>query len=200
MVFKVGLTGGIASGKSTVTSLFYDKYQIDIIDADRIAHALLSQGSPCYTKVVNIFGELALLKNGDINRRYLRERIFHEPNAKQQLEAILHPVIHQQLLSKAESASSPYCILSVPLLIEVGMHKEVDRVCVIDVSEHTQLERLTSRDKVSTETALAMINSQCDRQVRLQYADDIINNNHSVDSLAHQVAQLHELYLNFADK
>jgi dephospho-CoA kinase len=200
MVFKVGLTGGVASGKSTVTSLFHDKYQIDIIDADRIAHALLSQGSPCYIEVVDTFGKSVLLENGEINRRYLRERIFHEPSAKQQLEAILHPAIHQQLLSKAESASSPYCILSVPLLIEVGMHKEVDRVCVIDVSENTQLERLTSRDKVSTETALGMINSQCDRQVRLQYADDIINNNDSVDSLAHQVAQLHELYLNFADK
>ena len=200
MVFKVGLTGGVASGKSTVTSLFHDKYQIDIIDADHIAHTLLSQGSPCYIEVVDTFGKAALLDNGEINRRYLRERIFHEPSAKQQLEAILHPAIHQQLLRKAESASSPYCILSVPLLIEVGMHKEVDRVCVIDVSENTQLERLTSRDKVSTETALAMINSQCDRQVRLQYADDIINNNQSVDSLAHQVAQLHELYLNFADK
>ncbi len=199
MVFKVGLTGGVASGKSTVTSLFHGKYHIDVIDADHIAHALLSQGLPCYIKVVDTFGESALLENGDINRRYLRERIFHEPIARQKLEAILHPAIHRQLLNKAECASSPYCILSVPLLIEVGMHKEVDRVCVVDVSVDKQLERLKNRDNVSTETALAMLNSQCDREVRLQHANDIIDNNDSVNSLSQQVSKIHELYLKFAD-
>ncbi|BDZ73459.1 dephospho-CoA kinase [Methylophaga marina] len=200
MVFKVGLTGGVASGKSTVTNLFHDQYQIDVIDADKIAHNLLVKNSSCYHEVVETFGESVLLDNGEINRRYLRERIFREAAAKQQLEAILHPVIRQQLFSEAEHATSAYCILSVPLLIEVGLHREVDRVCVIDVSEDVQLARLISRDKLSTETAIAMIKNQCDRAVRLQHADDIINNNDSKDSLAHQVAKLHELFLKFADQ
>ncbi|EGL54626.1 dephospho-CoA kinase [Methylophaga aminisulfidivorans MP] len=200
MVFKVGLTGGVASGKSTVTSLFHDKYHIDIIDADRIAHTLLTIDSDCYSEVVEAFGESVLLDNREINRRYLRERIFHNDNDKQRLEKILHPAIRQQLFTQAASSTSAYCIMSVPLLIEVGIYKEVDRVCVIDVSLEKQLERLQMRDNISMETAQAMIKSQCDRQLRLQHADDIINNNDSVDSLAHQVAQLHELYLKFADK
>lgn len=200
MVFKVGLTGGIASGKSTVTNLFHDQYQIDVIDADKIAHNLLAKNSSCYDEVVDTFGESVLLDNREINRRSLREHIFRDATAKQQLEAILHPVIRQSLANGAKRATSTYCILSVPLLIEVGMHKDVDHVCVIDASEDIQLDRLISRDNISTETAIAMFKSQCDRAIRLQHADSIISNNDSIESLAHQVARLHELFLKLADQ
>ncbi len=196
-MFKVGLTGGIASGKSTVSKLFSD-LGITIIDADKIARDLVEINQPCYHQVVSRFGTDILLANRQLDRQKLRDIIFKDKTAKQDLETILHPSIRQQLFVQSESAISPYCILSVPLLIEAKMGALVDRTLVIDTSEEIQLSRLCDRDKITADRALQMINSQISRQQRLLYADDIIINNNSPQALKEQVMLLHKTYTNLA--
>ena len=128
-MLKVGLTGGIASGKSTVSQLF-STLGIDIIDADLIAHQLVEPGQDCLDKITQTFGGNFLLNNGELDRQQLRQVIFSDLEARQQLEAILHPIIRQQLITQSDNSSSTYCILSVPLLIEAKMTSLVNRVFV----------------------------------------------------------------------
>lgn len=196
-MFKVGLTGGIASGKSTVSRLFAD-LGITIIDADKIARDLVDINQPCYDQIVSRFGADIVLANQQLDRQKLRHLIFHDQNAKEDLEAILHPVIRRQLLIQSDTATSPYCILSIPLLIEAKMTELVDRILVIDSSVEIQLSRLCERDKITADEALRVINSQTSSQQRLLYADDIIVNNTSAKSLTKQVAELHKTYCNLA--
>ncbi|HDZ16387.1 MAG TPA: dephospho-CoA kinase [Methylophaga aminisulfidivorans] len=198
MTFKVGLTGGIASGKSAVTNLFQTLYAIDIIDADLIARELVKPGQAAYKEILGSFGEKALLPTGDLDRRYLRERIFANADQKELLESILHPRIRQQLLNDAEHSRSPYCILSIPLLVESNMLSLVDRVCVVDTAENTQLFRVQQRDNISASSAQAILDNQCSRQFRLAAADDIIDNNQSLNELQEQVEALHFRYLKLA--
>ena len=197
-MFKVGLTGGIASGKSTVSNLF-SELGITIIDADKIARDLVDINQPCYDQIVSRFGSDILLANQQLDRQKLRYLIFHDENAKEDLEAILHPAIRQQLLAQSESARSSYCILSIPLLIEAKMTDLVDRTLVVDTSAETQLSRLCDRDKITADEALRMINSQISRQQRLLYADDIIVNNDSPNTLKQLVMTLHKTYINLAN-
>lgn len=197
-MFKVGLTGGIASGKSTVSDLF-SELGITIIDADKIARDLVEINQPCYQQIVSRFGTDILLDNLQLDRQKLRHIIFHDERAKKELEAILHPTIRQQLEIQSDLALSPYCILSIPLLIEANMTSIVDRTLVIDTSSEIQLSRLCDREKIPADEALRMINSQVSRQQRLRYADDIVINNDSVDALKDQVKTLHKTYTNLAN-
>lgn len=197
MSLKVGLTGGIASGKSTVTELF-SGLGITIIDADLIARELVEVDSPCYHRIVSKFGLAMLHPDGTLNRARLRQLVFSDPDAKHKLEAILHPAVRQQLKQRAEQSSSPYCILSIPLLLEAEMTDLADRILVVDVSESTQLARLCNRDKLSETEAMAMISSQVDRQQRLAVADDVISNDGSLTDLAAVVNKYHQKYLQIA--
>ncbi|MDF1589385.1 MAG: dephospho-CoA kinase [Gammaproteobacteria bacterium] len=197
-MFKVGLTGGIASGKSTVSHLF-SELGITIIDADNIARDLVEINQPCYDQIVARFGTGILLANQQLDRQKLRHLIFHDENAKEDLEALLHPSIRQQLLVQSESARSSYCILSIPLLIEAKMTDLVDRTLVVDTSAQIQLSRLCARDNITADQALRMITSQVNQQQRLLYADDIIINNDSPDALKQQVIMLHKTYINLAN-
>jgi len=193
-MLKIGLTGGIASGKSTICQLF-SGYDIEIIDADIIAHQLVKSGQTCLDKIIDVFGKHVLLANGELDRAQMRELIFSDRNAKQQLEGILHPNIRQQLLKQSEDVLSPYCILSIPLLIEADMLSLVDRVLIVDVDEKKQIDRVCQRDNVSSTQAQAIINSQISAAQRKSIADDIIINNDSQDNLALKVANLHKKYL-----
>lgn len=197
MVFKVGLTGGIASGKTTVSNLFA-KLGIEVIDADVIARKLLQQNTECYQQVLAEFGNEVLMANGDLNRPWLRERIFNDDMAKKALEAIVHPAVRERILQRVQNINSAYCIISVPLLIEAQMQDLVDRTLLVDLLPETQLERLMQRDKVNQQQAQAMLNGQASREDRLQFADDIIDNNSDPKKLDSQIHLLHHQYMQLA--
>ena len=197
MVFKVGLTGGVASGKTTVSNLFRE-LGVEVIDADILARKLLDKGSTCYQQVLNEFGGDVITENGQIDRPWLRQRIFSDPAAKKKLESILHPLVRLQMQALAEDSSGPYCILSIPLLVETGMQDMVDRVLVIDLDEIQQLSRLRARDQIDTRQARNMLNNQCLREQRLAIADDIIDNHGTTATLNKQVHQLHQFYLDLS--
>lgn len=194
MGFKVGLTGGVACGKTTISDRFAE-LGVEIIDADVIARELLEQGSDCYAQVVGLFGQQVLLESAEINRSWLRDRIFSDAKAKQALESIIHPAVRLAIAETNENCASDYCIVSVPLLIEANMQTLVDRILVVDLPPEQQLDRLMQRDKISLKQAQAMLAGQCSRAQRLSFADDIIDNSQPVSALNEQIRILHENYL-----
>ena len=197
-MLKIGLTGGIASGKSTVCQLF-SALGIEVIDADIIARQLVEPAQPCLKQIIQTFGNHVLLENGELDRAQLRQLIFADEKAKQQLENILHPNIRQQLIKLSDEVSTPYCILSIPLLVEADMTALVDQILVINIDAAEQLNRVCQRDNISTLQAKAIISSQSPANQRNSLADDIINNNNSPESLSEVVTQLHKKYLDIAN-
>lgn len=196
-MFVVGITGGIGSGKTTVTNLF-QQHGIVIVDADVIARHIMDKGGDALKAVKERYGQEALLQDGNLNRAWLRDRIFKHPEDKQWLNELTHPLIREQILSQLQQAQSPYVMLSAPLLVENRLTKLCDRVLVVDVSEATQLKRTQQRDDVSEDQVQSIINAQASREQRLQAADNIIRNEDDVSELAPQVEKLHELYLRLA--
>ncbi|MBL1320486.1 MAG: dephospho-CoA kinase [Methylophaga sp.] len=197
-MLKIGLTGGIASGKSTVCALF-KHYQVPIIDADTIARQLVEPNEEAYAEIIQSFGKGILQKDQTINRSKLRQIIFSDLVAKQALENILHPKIRQQLILKSQQQHGSYIILAIPLLIESNMHDLVDQVLIIDAHPSLQLKRLQHRDGISAEQAQAMLNAQCNREQHLACADDIIDNNHKPACLSKQIERLHQKYIKLSN-
>ncbi|KFZ31246.1 dephospho-CoA kinase [Pseudidiomarina salinarum] len=198
-MWVLGVTGGIGSGKTTVTNLFAE-YGIEVIDADLIARAVMAPGSAALTAVNERYGPQALLADGNLNRGWLRERVFSDPSEKTWLNQLTHPLIRQKLLEQLEQARSPYVILSAPLLIENKLTALCDRVLLVDVSPAVQRERTVARDQVSSAQVDAIMQVQASRQERLAVADDIIHNDGPLADLSPQVQHLHELYLTLASK
>jgi len=192
-MLKIGLTGGIASGKSTICQLF-SNYNAPIIDADIIARKLVEPGQIAFDEIVHTFGPEIVQADGTLNRRSLRTLIFSNPKERARLENILHPKINHQLQQQSDALKSPYCILAIPLLIESQLQDSVDRILVIDLSPALQLERLCRRDEISSLDAKLIIDSQCSREQRLAFADDIISNNHSVTDLKKIIFNLDQKY------
>lgn len=195
--FLIGLTGGIASGKSTVCA-YFERLGIDIVDADLIAREIVASGTPALSEIADLFGETIVDQLGQLDRAALREEIFADPEQRRQLEAITHPRIRQQMWRQVRAAKSLYVILAVPLLVEGGLDRTVDRVLVIDVSEQTQRERLAIRDHTSPEQIDQILAAQASACERLAIADDVIDNNAGLDALSAQVAALHRIYLDLA--
>ena len=195
--FRVALTGGIASGKSTVANLFAE-LGVPLIDTDVIAREVVEPGRPALAAIVAAFGPGVLDAQGCLDRRRMRERIFADPAAKQRLEAILHPAIRAEMERQSRVAGGPYQVLVIPLLAESGRRDHVDRVLLVDVPEALQVERLALRDGVSRSQAKAALNAQATRAERLAIADDVIQNAGRVDELKQRVRALHEKYLQFA--
>jgi dephospho-CoA kinase len=197
--FRVALTGGIASGKSTVANLFAAR-GIPVIDTDVIAREVVQPGQPALAAIVEAFGPGVLDAAGGLDRLRLREKIFSDPAARQRLESILHPAIRSSMERQSTAAASlgPYQLLVIPLLAEGGRTDHVDRVLVVDVPESHQVERLVARDKVSPDHAAAALRAQATRAGRLAIADDVIENTGSVAELQSQVAVLHDRYLELA--
>ncbi len=196
-MLKIGLTGGIGSGKSTVAKLFVDFYT-PIIDADTIARQLVKQGKPALIAIASHFGDKILMPSGDLHRKRLREIIFTDPEQKKNLEAILHPLVYSEIESQIEQLASPYTIICIPLLIETNMEHFVDRILVIDCPVEVQVNRVKNRDQLSDAQISSIIASQATREQRLLAADDIIDNSNGTQALAEQVKTLHNLYLSFA--
>lgn len=196
MTYRVGLTGGIGSGKSTVAGLFQE-IGVSIIDSDTISHQLTQAGGVAIALIRASFGEEYLTLGGALDRVKMRQRIFSDPTAKQKLESILHPLIRTQMLAQAQAPTSfPYMLLVVPLLFETPDYLElVQRTLVVDCAEEIQVARAIQRGTWSETDVRAAIAQQISRAERLQLADDIIRNDGSIDDLRNQVRQLHQHYL-----
>ena len=199
--FKIGLTGGIASGKTTVANLFSD-LGIEIIDADEIAHSITSKQGSAYNKIVKHFGEDVLGNDKELDRKKLRTMIFNNSELKRDLEQIIHPEVYAIINQKINASQEPYQIIVIPLLIETGYQNFVDRVLVVDCSVETQLARLINRDNETMKNARKIIANQIERNQRLKFADDIIENEKktSINVLKNKVLQLHETYLELPEK
>jgi len=196
-MLKVGLTGGIGCGKSTVARIFAD-LNIPVLDADQIAHSLVEKGQPALARIQQEFGASILNPDGSLNRRHLREIVFSDLKQKQKLESILHPLIYKNLQAELESLVAPYCIISIPLLFETDMIHLVDRILVIDCPVETQIERVKIRDNLTIERIQSIIDNQVSRAYRIAKADDLIDNSTTDYRLAEQVKKLHNLYLSLS--
>ena len=193
----VGLTGGIGSGKSTIADMF-SALGTPIIDADEIAHGLVAPGKPALKKIITAFGPDCVDARGQLDRGKLRKRVFSDPAQRQQLEAILHPIIRLNIRTLLNSIQTPYCIVVIPLLLETGQSDLVDRILVIDTPLETRISRVELRDDLSREEINAIIGTQVDRKTRLAAADDIIINNGRLDELTRIVQAQHKKYLKMA--
>jgi dephospho-CoA kinase len=194
-VFKVGLTGGIGCGKTTVSKLFTE-LNATVIDADDIAHRLVEIGQPALLDIGKAFGAKILNPDGSLNRQQLREIVFSDPQQKQKLESILHPLIFAATQDKIDQLDSPYCIVSIPLLFETRMAHFVDRILVVDCPVEIQIERVKCRDGLVEARIRSIMDTQVSRELRIAHADDIIDNSETAGSkLAERVKKLHNLYL-----
>ncbi len=190
---KIGLTGGIASGKSTVAGLFA-ALGAPVIDTDQISRDLVAPGTPLLSALVARFGAHLLGPNGELDRRALRERIFANPAERAALEALLHPAIMAELRRRSDAAGGVYQILAIPLLVEHNLKSSVDRVLLVDCSDELQLRRVQVRDGVTLAQARAVLAAQATRVARLAAADDVIVNDGDLARLRDQVAALHVRY------
>ncbi len=194
MTLVIGLTGGIASGKTTVAREFA-ALGADVVDTDEIAREVVEPGSEGLKRVVDAFGKAVLDGSGALDRSALRRRIFADPDARERLEAILHPRIETRVHNRISKSRHPYVVLVVPLLVESGWDRLVDRVLVVDVDESDQIARLQTRDGSTADEARAALAAQTDRASRLSHADDILDNRASAETLHERVHELHRRYL-----
>ncbi|WP_426140107.1 dephospho-CoA kinase [Pseudomonas sp. DWP3-1-2] len=190
----LGLTGGIGSGKSAAAQCFID-LGIHVVDADHAARWVVEPGRPALARIVEHFGPTVLQADGTLNRSALRGLIFEHPDERRWLEALLHPLIAQEIQRDLASATSPYAILVSPLLIESGQYKLTQRVLVIDAPQQLQVERTMLRDSSSQEQVQAILKVQASREERLNHADDVLVNDRDHAWLRSEVQRLHHFYL-----
>jgi len=194
-LLKIGLTGGIGSGKSAASAHFA-KLGAEVIDTDLLSRELVEPGQPSLAEIVDAFGERMLDGDGRLNRSRLRERIFADPVARRTLEEILHPRIREAMMARAQRSSSPYVIFVIPLLFETGQQSLVDRVLLVDVPEALQRARAGARDGLDDARIDRILQAQTDRETRLRGADDVICNDGTLDELRAAVEKLHLEYMN----
>ena len=193
----MGLTGGIASGKTTVADMFHE-LGATIIDTDIIAREVVTKGSPALDEIRNEFGDEAIDEAGSLDRAAMRRIVFDDDDARTRLEAILHPRIRESTLRQADAAGGDYQIIVVPLLVESPLREYVDRILVVDCREETQIRRLMARDAESEGQARRMLAAQASREARLAVADDIVQNDDDLGETLEQVRKLHQQYQRLA--
>lgn len=191
----LGLTGGIATGKSTVSG-FFKNLGITIVDADLIAREAVAPNSPALVKIQNQFGDDILLPSGKLNRAQLRHIIFQDSAAKEWLNALLHPIIRQEILSQLNSATGPYVVLDAPLLFENDLDKLCAKTAVVDIPVEMQISRATTRDKVTKEQIKNIIAAQMPREEKRAKADFIVDNSKSLENTQNQVNSIHLTFTN----
>ena len=192
---KIGLTGGIASGKTMVSDCF-KKLGIQVIDADIISHEVTEPSGSAFEEILSEFGSEILDEKGLINRKKMRAIIFNDPSQKKILENIIHPKVRDEMFQRINKSDDHYLIVYVPLLVETGMHQIMDRNLLVDCSEDTQIERLMHRDKITLNEARAILKNQASRSDRKKIADDLIVNENNVTliELEDKVLELHKYY------
>ena len=198
MPMIIGLTGGIACGKTTVTDIFR-KLGVAVIDADEISHELTGPGGKALPEIAVAFGRDVIDANG-MKRDLMRETVFADPKARRQLEEILHPMIKRAIFEALKTVQSPYVILSIPLLLESGRWADAcKRILVVDVTEEEQINRLVYHRHLGEEQARAIMDTQISRDKRMAAADDLIDNSGPIEELEEKVRGLHEFYLRLAE-
>jgi dephospho-CoA kinase len=196
-MFRVGLTGGIASGKSTVARLFA-ALGVPIIDTDELAREVVAPGTPLLRSIASRFGTELIRPDGSLDRRALRDLVFATAQDRDDLEAMTHPAIRELVEVRSAAAGGPYQVIAIPLLVEKGAAYRLDRVLVVDCDESLQIRRLQARDGSTLEQAKAILAAQASRAQRLSFADDVIANEGELASLRDQVEALHLRYLQLA--
>jgi dephospho-CoA kinase len=196
-MLRIGLTGGIGSGKSSVAQCF-SNLSVPVIDADSIAHELTAPGMPVLQRIADVFGTHLIDEKGMLLRPVLRSIVFSDAGLRKQLEAILHPLIRQEMDVRVQKLDAPYCVCVVPLLLETGQSDSVQRILVVDVPHYLQYTRVMARDGSTAADVAAVIRAQIGFRERLAQADDIIVNDQGQAALQQRVAELHQSYLVFA--
>lgn len=197
-MLRIGLTGGIGSGKTTVARYFAE-LGVAIIDADVIAREVVKPHSPVFKKIVEHFGDIVIEKNGNLNRQKLRKLVFNNINERQWLERALHPLIRKRMKEEIAKVKSSYCILVIPLLIENLPHPLVDHILLVDTPQELQQHRVKERDKLRPNQLQAILEAQTNRQQRLAAADDVIHNDKGLPELHQAVVELHTKYLKLVE-
>ena len=190
----IGLTGGIGSGKSAAAKLF-SGFGISVVDADQASREVVKKGEPALLSISDYFGEEILNKDGSLDRAKLRVLVFKDEKKRKWLQSLMYPITNSWIIDAIEKSDSSYTILMNPLLIESRQYKWCRRIVVVDVSVETQIDRTMRRDENTRDQVESIIAAQVNRARRLEYANDIINNDQSPNELAEKVAQLHRTYL-----
>jgi dephospho-CoA kinase len=197
--FRVGLTGGIASGKSTAAK-FFGALGVPIIDTDQLARDVVEPGQPPLERLVERFGPSILTEDGHLDRPALRNIVFSDPKARADLEALTHPAIGAAVEARSAEVGGVYQVLVIPLLVEKSLGSQLDRVVVVDCDEELQIRRLQARDGSTLEQARAILNAQTSRGARLKAAHDVIKNDGDMSAVRDQVEKLHAHYLELAQQ
>lgn len=195
MALVIGLTGGIASGKTTVANLFNQEFGIEIVDADIVARQVVEPGTPGLNAITEKFGPQVIQHDGTLDRAKLREIIFSQPESKTWLNQLLHPMIRKQMLDELTKVKSDYALLVIPLMVENNLQSLADKILVVDVDEETQIQRTVERDKVDASQAKSILASQASREQRLAIADYVIKNDAKNQKLLSQITDLHQKFL-----
>lgn len=195
MALVIGLTGGIASGKTTVANLFQQQFGIEVVDADVVAREVVEPCSAGLNAIVERFGNQILTPQGSLDRAQLREIIFSQPNEKQWINALLHPMIRQRMQHQLQQVQSPYALLVIPLMVENNLQSLANKVIVVDVEPEIQIARTMHRDGVDAKQAESILASQATREQRLAIADYVIKNSTENQKLLPQITELHQKFL-----
>lgn len=193
----VGLTGGVASGKSLVEAMF-KALGVPVLDADQVSRAVVAPGEPALADIARVFGREFIAVDGTLDRARMRAHVFAQPAARQQLEALLHPRMFARMKDWRDAQTAPYCILSAAILLETGMRALVQRVLVVDTPESIQAQRLAARDGAPEATVRGIMAAQLSREARSAQADDLLLNDSSIEALQERVLALHQRYLAMA--
>ncbi|ARG97546.1 dephospho-CoA kinase [Legionella micdadei] len=198
-MYCVGLTGNIASGKSTV-SRYFKEFGIAVISADEAARELTAANQPALLSIAEHFGQSIIDAGGELNRLALREMIFSDPKQRIWLEQLLHPLIRQHIRDKIKKSSGPYVIIEIPLLNKRSDYPYLDRILLVVAGHEQKISRVKARDQITREQAEAILATQANEAIHREFADDIIINDDTLENLAKKVGILHEQYLQFASQ
>lgn len=196
-MLRIGLTGGIGSGKSSAAAMFARR-GVPVIDADEIAKQLVAPGQPAYERIIQRFGKEFVDADGFIDRGRLRRHVFDDPASRRELEAILHPRVRRQIQRQLRALRAPYCVIVIPLIFEANQQDLVDRILVIDATEDTQVQRVAARSSLADDEIRKIIAAQIGRNVRLRQAHDVITNEGELEQLEERVDAFHTRYLDLA--
>ena len=193
-MLKIALTGGIGSGKTTVSD-YFRKLGVPVIDADETSHEVTQAGEPAVQKISDAFGDSVLDCDGNLDRTALRNIVFGDPESRKLLESILHPEIRRRMNEAASRTQSPYCLVSIPLLIETSQHASYDRILVVEASEDRRRAWIQARSDLTQNEITAILSAQVSDQQRRHAADDLLMNDGGIDDLHARIERLHQTYL-----